>query len=202
MYMSGMGEVAASDILFTGSMAKPRNTSTLAIFKKLQLAANRFSKAVPFAPIKDDGDLGTKSTAAIKKAASYVAGYYGGAANIDIIRKAAQATGVKSYAYEADRLGNLLQGIANAMKMPDVYVGGDSAPEPKSYSSGKTPSIEDVLSPPGPSLSLPSSLSEAGLPLIAAGVLGLYLLMGRGKKSKGRKRGGTKRKSRARRRRR
>jgi len=202
MYISGMGEVTASDILFIGSLAKPRNSSTLAVFKKLQLAANRFSKAVPFAPIKDDGDLGPASTSAIKKAASYVAGYYGGAVNIDIIRKAAQATGVKSYAYEADRLGNLLQGIANAMKMPDVYVGGDSALEPKSYSSGKTATPEEPFISKGPSFSLPASLSEAGLPLIAAGVLGLYLLMGKGKKGKGRKRGGAKRKSRVRKRRR
>ena len=103
--------------------------------------------------------------------------------------------------YEAERLGNLLQGIANSMKMPDVYVGGDSSLDPKpSYSSDKPSEDAPILAP---SFSLPASLSEAGLPLIAAGAFGLYLLMSgkKGKKGKGRRKGKARRKGRSRRKR-
>lgn len=53
-----MGAVSASDFVKRGSVCKPANSATLAIFKDMQSQLNRVAQAVGVSKIAVDGDIG------------------------------------------------------------------------------------------------------------------------------------------------
>ena len=187
-YTLGLGSISSSDFTLSswGTAKAPSGSTARAAFVKLQQVVNRFYKVAGFSPFTADGELGSITTAALKKAASYAISRMGSSYYLTMARDASSA---KDYAGSADSIWGLLEGIANSLGLTSGGTVSDSG----GGGDGWTPSPSTDPGAPvstGPGFfDQITSMQIAGLPLLPVlGIAALIYFKKKGKSKRGGKR--------------
>lgn len=193
---SSMGAVEPSGWSTSGGVARPKNSSTSAVFSDLQKQANRLAAIYGITRIGVDGQIGPATMSLVKAVGSRL--FYTPAAAMSSVDDVAASADVTAAVYKA-RADNLGAPISAGTPTPGTATGGStqiSLPSnfPSSFPPASSPNtgIVPPASSSGPGILPPMLTSgfpggETGL-IIAAGALGIMFFQSRNKrKGKGRK---------------